>query len=67
MALSDEQLGALDQCDLPPARKLELGSLLREIRNYRALRPFAEERAAYPMVTWGERELARLVLLAGSP
>jgi hypothetical protein len=64
MMLSDEQLSALDQCDLPHSRKLELGSLLREVRNYRALRPFVEERAAYPMATWGEKELARLVLLA---
>ena len=64
MRLSDDEIAALDATDHPA--RLKIGALLLEVREYRALRQFAEERAAYPMATWGEKKLAELVLRVGN-
>jgi hypothetical protein len=61
--LSDADLVSMDQWAISPEEnRRKLGALLTEVRAYRALRSFAEERRDYPEASWGELKLAELVL-----
>lgn len=61
--LTDGELSAMDEWQIDAHKTLFLGALLDEVRHYRAIRDFAKERYIYPANTWGEKELARQVLL----
>lgn len=63
--LTDSDLFRMDGWTLDHSDKCKLGALLAEVRAYRALRMFAEERFNYPMATYGESKIAELVLLVG--